>query len=233
MVVRLVVTSTNPPFCLFRELRKRPHIEWWDNFNKNIAVQMQGADSGAYKALNWTGKAIHVWTPSNPAKPISMKIDNAAENVWSAMGDNLLESKHMSVVRQWVQQVDSMGSDMYDMSLCVQYDVCRVPLKPDPEKALAFGHKKLAKVLAEHRDGMQDFYPLQIEDVNIGSWKGLLKLLKNWTDDRADDEHYSILNTDCNIFLRIMKVHVCVCGLVIVVMSSYTWCRTETLILTD
>lgn len=186
----------------------RPHIQWWDNFNKNIAVQMQGAETGAYKALNWCGKAIHVWVPSNPRRSVTMKIDFSAETVWSAMGDNLFDQRDMETVREWVTQVDNMGSGLFDLSTCVKYNVCRVPLKPDAKKALAFGYKQIAKALSEHRDGMPHFWPMKIENINIGSWRGLLTLLKNWSNDRVKDDEYSILNTDCNIFLRIMKVRI-------------------------
>ena len=174
---------------------------------------MQGVESGAYKAMNWCGKAIHVWRPSNPDSSVTLKIDSNAENVWPAMSEDLFEKKDMDTVRKWMQKVDDMGSNLYDMSLCVKYDVRRVPLKPDSKKALAFGYTQLAKALNEHRDGMQDFFPMKIEDINIGSWTGLLTLLKNWSDDRHREDHYSILSTDCNIFLRILKVpvHLCVC----------------------
>jgi hypothetical protein len=198
--------NTNFTSYIHREMMNRPNIQWWDNFNKNIAIQMQGVESGAYKPMNWCGKAIHVWRPTNPGSSVTLKIDSNADNVWSAMSEDLFEKKDMDTVRKWMKQVDDMGSDLYDMSVCVKYDVRRVPLKPDSKKALVFGHKQLAKALNEHRDGMQDFFPMQIEDINIGSWTGLLTLLKNWSDDRQQEDHYSILNTDCNIFLRIMKV---------------------------
>ena len=72
-------------------------------------------------------------------------------------------------------------------------------------------------MLRESRDGMRNFFPLGMLPENIGANRGLLLLLKELFGVQPRPGHYSFLCVDCNIFLRILKVGCCVCGVVLLI----------------
>ena len=102
-----------------------------------------------------------------------------------------------------MRAVDTEGNRRFHGSICVKYDVRRVPLKPEVDFRK---EPELARVLEESRDGMINFCPWSIIDENIGSNRGLLVILKNFAQERRDEKHLSFVNTDCNIFMRCLKV---------------------------
>ena len=82
--------------------------------------------------------------------------------------------------------------------------VRQIPLKPEVDPAV---DPVRAAVLRESRDGMRNFFPLDMLAENIGSNRGLLLLMKDLFGVQPRSGHFSFLSCDCNIFLRLLKVH--------------------------
>ena len=74
-----------------------------------------------------------------------------------------------------------------------------------PKPVVPRNHE-LYTVLKESRDGLIHFHPWRMSPLNVGSNRGLLKLLKEIDDGIACDAPIRFLVADCNIFVRIMKV---------------------------
>lgn len=125
------------------------------------------------------------------------------------MPDNLFIGRSTERMTKIIRNVSSSQWNYLDHSHVHKLKVNSVPLKPhisyddDPS---------LYQVLAESRDGLTDFFPQQITDLNIGSNDGLLRILKNLTDKRNisqqqnEPENLQVICVDCNIFMRILKV---------------------------
>ena len=93
----------------------------------------------------------------------------------------------------------------YDGSLVRKYDVRRVPVKPSANRRM---DPKIRQILMESRDGMLDFHPIGLIDINIGRNRGLQQIIRKVFDENAANPRttYYVLTADCNIFLRTLKV---------------------------
>ena len=90
------------------------------------------------------------------------------------------------------------------MYVCFRHTGRQVPLKPEVDAKAA---PELAAVLRESRDGLRNFVPVGMLPENIGSNRGMLLLLKDLFGAQSRPGHYSFLSVDCNIYLRMLKVH--------------------------
>lgn len=170
---------------------------WWiDNFSKCYAVAMQGVASGAFSDCNWTGQAFKSYV----GPEVDIKIRNRL-----AMPDDIFTHYSIATVRRSLISSFAERKWFYlRNSLVKRFNVNNIPLKPVLN---AESNPRLHAVLAESRDGLGQFHPNAILPQNVGSNRGLLKILKMMSDDRKNnDDRFHFLTADCNIFMRIMKV---------------------------
>ena len=87
-----------------------------------------------------------------------------------------------------------------------QWDVARIPLKPDLDKVPA----SLKAGFEACNDRMEDFFPKGLHPSNIGSNEGLAKVVRElYVERKMNDsscKQYSAVTVDVNIFDRMMKV---------------------------
>jgi hypothetical protein len=184
-------------------LETKAHTIWLDNFSKIRAMQIPDLDIGSWQDCNWTGRAYRV---SRVDVDTSARLNAALEiepampnNIWSfmpALKDNFLLHN--------VPQADCPR--LYDTSLTTRMGVNNVPLKPRESKCAKEEHKKAVN---EGHDGLTTCFPDGIILINIGSNKGLLRLLRfHYQSICVHDNaaRYSALNVDANIFDRCLKV---------------------------
>jgi hypothetical protein len=96
---------------------------------------------------------------------------------------------------------------LHSTSLTTILKVTNVPLKPLARTLNKPEHKAAVE---EGHDGLSTCYPEGICTLNIGSNRGLIRLLRNHYDCYCIEhkgERYTSLNVDNNIFDRILKVH--------------------------
>ena len=88
-----------------------------------------------------------------------------------------------------------------------------MPVGPDPANARIPAN--LREGIGADRDNLKNLYPEKISSENIGSNDGLARIMKELYEERgwgrSENEEgacreYSVLNVDCNIFDRIVKV---------------------------
>lgn len=196
-------------FLIHSDLALRPHVVWLDNFSHSYAAQLQGIASGAYKSCLWTGEAWHEWRARPNCAPVDLTfVKDADGNVIPAMQPMAIAQPTFERVQGWMKQLDAKDPDMFSRSVVKRYHVTRVPLKPSIKDARRLGRHDLAQILKEHRDGIGYMHPRRIIDLNIGSNRGLLQILKMFSDERKCPEatQYSVVCVDCNIFVRTLKV---------------------------
>jgi hypothetical protein len=101
--------------------------------------------------------------------------------------------------------VDSWPLLSYDGSLVATLDVQCVPLKPTVSQD---DHPEWFHALASSADGLDHLYPEKIIKLNIGSNRGLARILRTYHNANviARQKTYKILNVDINIFARTFKV---------------------------
>lgn len=191
------------PECVFRQVtREGVTVLWIDNFSKCYAVALQGAASGAFKNCQWTG--IGFKAVAGGMRPIF-------ENVWCSqhplcshggMPEDVFDRKLINGAKdQFCQTLRAHGWLHFRHSLVKRFAVNTIPPKPVVPR-----DHELYAVLKESRDGLIHFYPWRMSPLNVGSNRGLLKMLKEIDDGIACDAPIRFLVADCNIFVRIMKV---------------------------
>ena len=184
---------------LFRLLARKPGVFWWDNFGgKAFSVAIQGIDLGSYKQPLWTGFGFHEYVGD---KDVKMSIDVLKPG----MPAKLFTQEVKDMMKKMMKGADKMGYKYLEKSIVHKYNVRRVPCKPevDPVK-----EAQLHNILQESRDGLVDFYPTELMDINIGSNRGLFQILRTEYDKVGDElpPRYVVLSADYNIFMRILKV---------------------------
>ncbi len=171
-------------------------MQWLDNFSKFYAVAVQGLGTGTAAECLWTARGIHRYV--GPA--VSTSILPGVRG----MPISLFASTIISMFKQKMAVADAVSESFLKDSLCFRHTVRQVPLKPEVD---AKAEPALAEVLRESRDGMRNFFPLGMLPENIGSNRGLLLLLKDLFGVQPRPGHYSFISVDCNIYLRMLKVH--------------------------
>jgi hypothetical protein len=171
---------------------------WIDNFCKFFSVRMLALDKGTYLNCAWTGVALtkHLGDP--------LAIDLVISDQQKGMPDDLWGSYDVFLA-QMEAIATSVNEEAKD-SFVERYDVRRIPLKVDPDK-LPEGPLK-QKLKMHSAESLLNFYPVELIDDNIGSNKGFLRILwKILQEAKADPrQRIQLLNTDSNIYFRIIKV---------------------------
>lgn len=155
---------------------------------------MQGVSAGAFAECQWTGKGFKVYVGDR----VHTDIKDLA-----AMPDDIFDSHASGAVYAGLVRVRQEGWLFLGRSLVKLHNVNTLPVKPRVSRRV---DAKLHAVLAESRDGLRNFDPLEVSPQNIGSNRGLLLVLKQMSDARVDNGKFEFLCADCNIFMRIIKV---------------------------
>ena len=182
------------PVC--RVVSAGVHVLWLDNFSKLNAVAVPGLDTGAAAECLWTTRGLHRYV--GPA------VSTALLPGVRDMAASLFASSLMSLMKQKMAVADAVPEAFLKDSICFRHTVRQVPLKPEVDATAA---PAVAAVLRESRDGMRNFFPRGMQPENIGSNRGLLLLLKDLFGVQSKAGHYSFLSVDCNICMRMLKVH--------------------------
>ena len=172
------------------------HVAWLDNFSKFYAVAVQGLGTGAFADCMWTAAGLHRYV--GPA------VSTSVQPGVRGMPSSLVSDAIISLFKQKMAVADAVTESFLKDSVCFRYTVRQLPLKPEVD---AKADPALHAVLRESRDGMRNFFPLSMLPENIGSNRGLLLLLKDRFGVQTKAGHYSFLSVDCNIYLRMLKVH--------------------------
>ena len=184
------------------KIKEKPHVTWVDNFSKIYAVKTPNIRSGSYVKCLWTGyahRSCHL-----PPGDFNMNIpvvNNELLNIMPSLKE--LKDEHV-VIMDAMKAVDRAGMLYYNESICLKYNANGVPLKinvTERQEPVLYNVMK--------RNSVYAMTPEKMSDINIGTNKGLLKILRELLDESEGmrPKQYRILNTDINIYQRIMKVY--------------------------
>ena len=137
-------------------------------------------------------------------KYVGPPVDMKRLNQVPAMPEELFSAESLQWFYALMDQVDGSRAT-FDACLAVKYRVRNVPLKPDPCNV----EERFREVLTESRDGMANFFPKKIVQLNIGSNAGLVEVLRKlWDDHKASEnaQNYKYVVCDTNIFWRSIRV---------------------------
>ena len=89
-----------------------------------------------------------------------------------------------------------------------KWKVCCIPIKPECVNVDDPGHRKALKSGGE----LDTLFPMKIIAENIGSNKGLGRILRAHYEDKRQHQpgkckKYTVFNVDMDIFQRMIKVH--------------------------
>jgi len=117
----------------------------------------------------WTAHGVKIWPA--PA-PVNMTYMFAGEDVVRAMPrlSSLLSDEVLHVLGF---ELEAISIGLHEISLSQERDVRRIPLKPTPLSPSE------AKYMATSLDGLSAFEPVDIYNVNIQAYSGLLRSIKH------------------------------------------------------
>jgi hypothetical protein len=177
---------------------------WLDNFSKLRALQIPNLEMGAWQSCLWTGRAFRL-----SRVDVDMTVRHDAKNeVLPAMPDDIFEM-YPATKNQFLHVTYTQPDcpTLYSTSLTTTLKVNNVPLKPLAVSLRRADHKAAVE---ESHDGLSTCYPEGICTLNIGSNRGLIRLLRNHHDTfcvEQKGQRYTSLNVDNNIFDRVIKVN--------------------------
>lgn len=156
-------------------------------------------DKSVFSSCLWTGVSLFACT--DPSLSDRVVLDQN-HRVVPAMPNNIL--LYQEAVYQSLQFFVERGYRQYDNSLVVRYDVRNIPLKIDTKR-----FPDMKRIVDSY--GFDNVRPVDLLDINIGSNRGLIAIIRGLYDDRKmglEDQcdRYTTLNVDENIFWRVLKV---------------------------
>lgn len=145
----------------------------------------------------WTAHGVKIW-PS-PA-PVTMAYRFAGDDVLRAMPRlSSLLSDH--VIGKLEGELEAISIELHEISLSQQRHVRRIPLKPAPISSAE------AKYMAQSLDGLTVFEPVDIYNVNIQAYAGLMRSIRHCQlmegfglQDGPKTEEYSAMLLDVSTF---------------------------------
>ena len=150
-----------------------------------------------FVSMLWTAHGVKIW-PS-PA-PVSFAYRFAGDEVLRAM-PRLSSLLSDDVVHRLEGELGVISIALHEISLSQQRHVRRIPLKPPPISAAE------AKYMAQSLDGLTAFEPVDIYDVNIQAYSGLLRSIRHCQSmegfglqDGPKTEEYSAMLLDVSTF---------------------------------
>lgn len=209
---RIRQASVSRRDTLLQRISQNAHIRlhWVDNYAKFYASASMFTDKELMQSLRWTAHGVKVLRSD---VDLSWKRVGAGAVVPALplLEDLLNPDDHDALLSDLLQLSQRSFLD----SLVVRYDVRRVPLKIVDGK-----DEDLQQHLSESHDGLQDFHPIDIYTDDIGSTRGLVKVVKRLQDlegfgssEHALSGQYSFLTVDVTIYWQIIRMLYCYPGL--------------------
>jgi len=173
----------------FRSIFYEPHVIWLDNYAHVMKVNCPSADSGWWRKAQWTVKAAITLKSLKDNKQFvaTHHLDRGMPTL-----AKLFDSEVLDRFRKYFKRQEDNDPFFFDKSL--SKEIRTIPIKPNAD---------YVRVADEDRK----FVPLAILPSNIGSNRGLLKLLMDHRIEETKNPHIPALLVDCNIYWRVMKVH--------------------------
>ena len=172
---------------------------------------MQGISKAAHQLCNWTGIASRITHHSVDTSHLDLSLTQAA------FPPDMFEEDLWQSLRLYTKKFTRPGSvaRFVRTNWTQVHDVDRVPVKARVDPIL-FPDIHLRST--DGRTGLANFYPERMSPENIGGNLGLLQLLRNEWDlhlaTPAIEQKYKLIVSDCNIFLRIIKVRSLLCHVI-------------------
>lgn len=165
-------------------------------------MKIPNIDIGAWKDCLWTGVAIKKYNGPDMDMRLVFKPDGSMQ---PAMPDDLYA--YVPTLKEMFKAFRVTGS-YQPQSLVSRFQVNNVPLKPDYRRV---NNNKWRSALQSDLDKLQHMYPKKLIALNIGRNDALGKIIRGHYEENKQHmegqcDRYSALNTDENIFMRILKV---------------------------
>jgi hypothetical protein len=174
-------------------------------------------EQGIYSDCLWTGVAIIRWVDSYdddvditelPDPPdLSVQIDSSDGSVVSCMPGTIVDEDGNECIIEALDVLNANGEGRFrqNRSICLKYDVRNLPLKPVVDKEL---YPELYNILKCSVDGLDNFYPVGLIQLNIGKNEHLLKILRNYLEElkAARPRRYGVMLCDVAIFQTVVRV---------------------------
>lgn len=172
-------------------------IHWLDNYARTFARQGIYLDQETFVSMLWTVHGVKIW-PN--VSSLTMNYCYNGEDLIRAMPRlSLLLSD--SVINTLSSKLGQISIGLYEVSLSEQRHVRRVPLKPNPLTVTE------EKYMSQSLDGFQNFEPVDIYNVNIQAYAGLVKCIRKCqilegfgTDSGPKHSEYSAMLLDVSTF---------------------------------
>ena len=178
-------------------------IHWLDNFARTFARQGIYLNRDQFVSMLWTAHGVKVW-PGNP--PVTMSYVYNGDVPTRAMPPlSFILSGVM--VTSMLEDLKTLSIHFQPHSLSEHRHVRRVPLKPLPLTI------EEAKYMSLSLDGLRCFEPIDIYNVNVQSYDGMLRSLHQCqsiegfgtTGGLKDDEYSSVL-LDVSTFWMLFRL---------------------------
>ena len=159
-------------------------------------------DKGTWTPKPWTGYGLRV-----TQEDVDTHLIRVGSTVVCAMPVDLFVYQEQTVNDYMAINVKK-SMHRYATSMVTQCEISNIPMKPDAKVMARESHKR---ALIERRDSMDTFYCEKIIDDNIGSNRGLMRILREHMISTGQKDltsnKYSCFNVDIDIFARMIKVH--------------------------
>lgn len=181
-----------------------------------MANQYVSSNVGNTKILLWSVMAMMQF-PNEPSFNLSLACDLDDEgNPIPCFDVNVFDgADHL---RGALSKLDAAGGNIWFSSICVKYNVRNLP--PYPELSHFASDVRIMKNLERHINGVSNFKPLKLINLNPASNTGNCRLLQqvivdyqNLIETNEASENpvqrlpYRIYVTDVNIYHRVVQVH--------------------------
>lgn len=182
-----------------------------DNFSKVIPMKIPNMDKGTYSSCLWAGFALRSYSGDDEKLSLDIQVvDGEIQPAMPSLQQLLNEKK--SIFNE-LKAVDEIGIAHFSDSLCEKYNIRSVLLRPYVNQRQ---QPELYKKLQNATNSMQYLHPEKLVKTNVGSNRGLLKIMRDLLDEAqaSRPRRYKVINADINIFKRIVKVlqiHVLIC----------------------
>ena len=124
------------------------------------------------------------------------KYDMKIRDELSGFPARLFKESYKAEIKQWWEALDQQGYEKYEVSF--SKDINLIPLVDNEYLETRDSHDHILREV--------EFYPTAMDESNVGSNAGLLKVLMKIREEFHTKGRYVMLLADINIYLRIVKV---------------------------
>ena len=198
---------------VIRSAKLSPHVQWFDNYSDFVARTNPSLDKGIFSSCLWTGSAIF----ECPDATIDSSLQYSDNQLVPAMPANPFVG--INNVKGAISAIILRGPSYYELAMVTKYTVNNVPLKINTNV-----YPAMTGLMKHPLNDLSHVIPDKLWENNIGSHIGLVNIMKQVYDENGMgvDGHcsqYLNLNTDENIFYRLLKVCICILNI-----YSYFFC---------